>query len=231
MFNLNFLTMKTPFTTKQFLDVFAKYNSEVFPAQILLLLSGIAAVLILYSEIRRKSTIVAAILAFLWLWNGIVYQIMFFSKINPAAIGFGMLMSIEAVLILYESMLKRRLEFSTKYGPGRIAGYVFILYGLLIYPVADLIAGHNLTGIISLGLPCPTTIMTFGFFLLAGRQLRRYLLIIPTLWALMGLSAALNFGIYQDFVMVLAALTAILLPVAFNMRNAYAHVKIQEDVK
>ena len=200
--------MKTPFSTEQFLAVFENYNTAVFPAQIILFLSGLAALFLIFSHYRLKGRTIAMILSVLWLWNGLVYQYMFFSPINKAAVFFAVLFSIEGIFILYEGLMRKRLNFSFRQLPMNYAGTFFILYGLLIYPVIDLVSGHDLAGIISPGLPCPTTIMTLGFFLLTGRSFPRYLLIIPLLWALVGISAALNFGIYQDFIMLLAAIVA-----------------------
>ena len=61
---------------------------------------------------------------------------------------------------------------------------------------------------ISLGLPCPTTILTFGFLMITNNKLSKYLLIIPTIWAIIGTGAAINFGVYQDYIMLLSAIIA-----------------------
>ena len=61
---------------------------------------------------------------------------------------------------------------------------------------------------IALGLPCPSAILTFGFLMLVSNKFPKYLLIIPTLWAVIGLSAAINFGVYQDFMLIVAAIVA-----------------------
>ncbi len=203
--------MKTPFTIDQFFAVFEKYNTAVYPAQIIFFVAGISAIALLHSGTRNKGKIITIILSALWLWNSLVYHLMFFSTINKAAVGFCFLFFIQAVLMLYESLVKRRLDFGFGHRIKDYAGYGFVLYGLFLYPVIDLLAGHDITGVLSLGLPCPTNILTFGFFLLSSQKFRRYLLIIPSLWALMGVSAALNFGIYQDFVMTLAAIVTVVL--------------------
>ena len=83
-----------------------------------------------------------------------------------------------------------------------------ILFGLIIYPAIGFFIHTTAFPVISLGLPCPTTIFTLGFFMLANTRFPGYLLIIPSLWALVGLSAAFNFGIYQDIMILAAALTA-----------------------
>ena len=59
-----------------------------------------------------------------------------------------------------------------------------------------------------MGLPCPSTIFSFGLFMLSSNKFPKILLIIPSLWALVGLSAAINIGVYQDVMILIAALAA-----------------------
>jgi hypothetical protein len=47
--------------------------------------------------------------------------------------------------------------------------------------------------------PCPTTIFTIGILLLARGRWVVWLSIIPLLWSAIGLAAALQLGIPQDF--------------------------------
>lgn len=91
-------------------------------------------------------------------------------------------------------------------------GYLFILFGLVIYPVISFAVEQSLARTIALDLPCPSTILTFGFLMLTDRKLMKYFIIIPSLWTVFGLSAAINFGVYQDFMMIVVAiLTDVLL--------------------
>jgi hypothetical protein len=87
-------------------------------------------------------------------------------------------------------------------------GYFFILFGLILYPIIGYLLGGKLSVTISLGLPCPTTILTFGFLMLSKKGFPKYLLIIPNLWAIIGTFAAVNFAVYQDFLMLIAAVIA-----------------------
>ena len=201
--------MKTPFSKEQFLGLFEQYNSSVFPAQFVLILFGIYALWLIRSRNLYRDRIISLILSLIWLWNGLVYQLLFFTQINKAAVIFGLAFSVQAMFMLVEGVVRNRLTFAL-HGRGKeFTGFILILYGLVIYPFIDLIMGHSLTGIISLGLPCPSTIMTFGFFLMIKGKFPAYLLIIPFLWGIMGLSAALNFGIYQDIIMVLSAFVSV----------------------
>ena len=197
--------MKTPFTTQQFFDVFENYNTSVFPLQLIILVLGIFAVVLMHSKKATKNNLITGFLCFLWLWAGIVYHLAFFTPINKAAYGFGALYIIQGFLFLIE-LFRKRLEFSFTGKTREYAGYFFIGFGLIIYPVISYLAKGDLTTTISLGLPCPTTIVTFGLLMLTTHRLPKYLLIIPTLWAIIGTGAAVNFGVYQDYLMLLSAI-------------------------
>ena len=199
--------MKTPFTFEQFFNVFEDYNSAVFPLQPIIIILGIIAVLLIHSKKEIRNKLITGFLGILWLWIGIVYHFVFFSSINKAAYVFGGLYIIQGILLIIE-LFRKRLEF---YFTGQLReyiGYFFILFGLIIYPIISYLLEGSLPRTISLGLPCPTTILTFGFFMITNNRFPKYLLIIPSLWAVIGTGAAINFGVYQDYLMLISAIIA-----------------------
>jgi hypothetical protein len=199
--------MKTPFTTEQFFHVIEQYNSAIFPFQFILIILGIIAVVFLHTNKEKYNNLISGFLAFLWLWIGIAYHIVFFTDINKAAYGFGAISILQGIFFLIE-LRKGKLVYSFTKNSRSYLGYFFIVFGLIIYPVISFLMGENFSETISLGLPCPTTIMTFGFLMLTSNKLSKYLLIIPTVWAIIGTGAAINFGVTQDYVMLVSAIVA-----------------------
>jgi hypothetical protein len=199
--------MKTPFTTEQFFEVFQKYNTEIYPLQLIIIVLGIAAIFLIHIKKNIGSKIICGFLSFLWMWIGIVYHLSFFTEINKAAFGFGGLFVLQGIFFFIE-LFRNKLHFSFKSTASNFIGYFFILFGLIIYPTISYLSAQTLPETISLGLPCPTTIFTFGFLMLANKTMSKYLLIIPSIWAVIGTIAAVNFGIYQDYVMLLSAIVA-----------------------
>lgn len=196
--------MDTPFTKLQFFQVFEEYNAAVFPAQAILLVLVLLAVGISVSG-RTITRVIGLFLGLLWIWIGAVYHIAFFSSINPIATAFGALFILEGGLILFATVqgtLSFRRSPSTSQ---HFLGYLLIFFGLLVYPLISYLTEGSVSRIISVGLPCPSLIVTFGFFLLAAGRVPPILLIIPSLWAVIGTSAAVNFGVYQDFMLIISA--------------------------
>lgn len=201
--------MNMPFTTEQFFNVFEQYNLAVFPVQLLIILLGIIGLYLIINRHGIKNKFIGSYLGILWIWVGIVYHILFFAEINPAAYLFGGGFIFQGILILLNTYKKDKLHFKFSSGSQYYTGYFLVIFGILIYPIIGYLLGHSSARIISLGLPCPTTIVTFGFFLLHANKFPKYLLIIPSIWALVGISAAIEFGVYQDFMILIAAIFAV----------------------
>lgn len=200
--------MQLPFSIDQFLDDFRLYNEMVWPAQWVLV--GVA-VLILFATLAptaRAGRMVSALLAILWLWMGAVYHLMFFRLINPAATLFGALAVVQAVLLAYYGVARGRLVFSSTGDVTSALGGMLIVYALVLYPVLAIAFDHAYPATATFGLPCPTTIFTLGLLVWARPPLPRAVAVIPLLWALVGSTAVLQLGMWEDLGLLVAALLA-----------------------
>jgi hypothetical protein len=203
--------MNTPFTIEEFLAVFVAYNTAIWPAQILAYALGLVAVISLWAGRPSASRLILAILAFVWALNGIGYHFLFFSMINPAAKLFAGFFVLEALLLAICAVSAGGISFRTGSDFRTLAGYAFIFYAMLIYPLLGIKAGHGLMLGPMFGVaPCPTTIFTIGFLLLAHGRWVVWLSVIPFLWSLVGLAAALQLGIPEDFGLPIAGLLLVL---------------------
>ena len=200
--------MKLPFTTEQFFNVIEKYNLTMFPFQLIILLLGLICLFLLHSKISSKDKLIGIYLGVLWIWIGVGYHLTFFTVINKAAFLFGGIFILQGLLILFYTFIKNRLVFTFTLQTKDYLGYFFILYGLIIYPIISYFVEGSFEKTIIMGLPCPSTIFTFGLFMLTNNKFPKYLLIIPSLWAVVGLSAAINIGVIQDVMILIAAITA-----------------------
>ena len=199
-----------PFTAQQFFEIFEKYNQFIFPMQFLLVWAAGAAILLAISRKRLSGEIISGVLAFLWLWAGVVYHLLFFTEINSGAFIFGAMFLAQSVFFFYEGVINKRLNFRIKNDFESLCGAGFIAYALVVYPVTGYLLGRVFPASPTFGAPCPTTIFTFGLLLWADRRLPLYLLIIPLLWAIIGSTATWHFGIAEDFGLAVTAATVAL---------------------
>lgn len=197
-----------PFSTEEFLGVFNSYNNALFPFQVILFLSAVFIVYLVFSGKDSRNLLINLVLAFYWFWMGIVYHIIFFSSINPAAYIFGALFIVQGILLIKAGIADKKLEYTLAQGVNLYAGWVIILYALILYPLLGIYFGHIYPESPTFGLPCPTTIFTFGIFLWAAKKIPSNILIIPLIWAVIGFSAVINFGIKEDTGLIVAGITA-----------------------
>jgi hypothetical protein len=196
------------FTTEQFFNVFAQYNTAVWPMQVILNLLAIIALFLTTGKVNYADRAVSAILAFLWIWTGLVYHIVFFTSINNLAYVFGGFVILQGVLFFIAGSLRQKISFRPHRDIYSIVGGLLILYGLLIYPILGYFLGHVYPYSPTFGAPCPTTIFTFGLLLWTDRKLPKYLLVIPLLWSIIGFFATINWGVSEDIMLLIAGWTA-----------------------
>jgi hypothetical protein len=111
-------------------------------------------------------------------------------------------------LFLWFGVVRRELTFKAGLDVFGVAGGALIAYAALMYPLLSYLGGHIFPASPGFGLgtvPCPTTIFTFGLLLWTSTRVPKWLLVLPTLWAVMsGISAPVNYGIYEDVGLLVA---------------------------
>ena len=212
--------MELPFTLEQFLDVFRRYNESVWPGQWLLLAAGVAAVALAMRGNRRSSGIAGALLAALWLWMGIVYHLLFFRSINPAAVLFGTAFIAQGLLFAWLGAWRGRILLAPRADAAGMAGGTLVVYALAIYPLLGATLGHAYPASPTFGLPCPTTILTLGLLLWARPGLPGVAYIVPVLWSAVGTSAAVRLGMREDLGLLAAGVATMIVGARMLTRPA-----------
>jgi hypothetical protein len=193
----------------ELLDLFSRYNQDLWPIHVAAYGAGVAAVALVFVR-RRLDRAIAALLAGLWLWLGLVFQASYATDIS-VTLGaiYAVLFVLEAALLVWDGVVRRELRFGTGGGAAGVTGWTAIGYAVVIYPILGAFLGHGWPEAPLLGMaPCPTTIATFGLFLLAAPHVRRRLLVVPLVWALLAPPAAMGRGVYEDLGLLIAGLAA-----------------------
>lgn len=197
-----------PFTPEQFLEVFGRYNADVWPLQLVLEALGVLAVALLPLRRPWSDRAIAFILALLWLWMALVYHLLFFIDINPAALYFGIAFIVAGALFAATGVYGTRLSFENPGGARLWAGVALLAYGLAAYPLLSLYLGRY-PQVPTFGLPCPTTIFTLGLACFLRRPYPRIVLAIPIAWTAIGATAAFQLGVVQDLGLLVAGLAGL----------------------
>ena len=206
-----------PFTHQQFIFVFSVYNGAIWPLQPIVHAAGLLMLALLLRPSRGSDRYSLVLLAAMWIWTGFVYQIGFFSTINPIALAFGAAFVLEGVLLL-DAAVRGRIAFGTSRGLRRSTGWALLIYSLLLYPLLGIELGAEYFELPAFGLtPCPVTMTTVGVLLLASSPVPRRLYVIPVTWAIVGGSAAGLLRMPQDWVLLLT-------PVLLAIVAGYEHL-------
>jgi len=211
-----------PFTHQQFVLVFSLYNGAIWPLQPIVHGAGLAMLVLLLRPSRARVVASVALIALLWLWTGVIYQIGFFSRINPVALAFGAMFVVEGALLL-EAACRGRLAFA-RAGTGtggvrRAFGWTLLVYSVAVYPLLGALLGAGYFESPPFGLtPCPLTLTTLGMLLIASPSVPHRLYVVPMAWALIGGSAAGLLRMPQDSVLLVT-------PIVLGLLAAYERFK------
>jgi Family of unknown function (DUF6064) len=206
------------FTVDQFLAMFHRYNEAIWPMQIVGYAIGLLIVAALVARIRHPRSVltshvvvdrlVPTLLAAYWAWIGIVFMWGYQADISASGRPFGILFLIGAAAFATAAVAGKDL------GLGRVpswrlaVGGTMIAYGMVVYPLLGMLAGHTYPSAPIFGVaPCPTDIFTLGLLVCCLRP-RWWTLAMPLTWACLGLMAALKLGIAEDFGLTASALVA-----------------------
>ncbi len=196
----------SPITFEQFLKLITGYNQAVWPMQIVAYILGITALFFAIKETKYSSRIISAILSFFWLWVGIVFSLMFVSKIWKLNIVTGIMFIIQAILFLILGVFKPNIPFRFRPDVYGVIGIIFIAYAIIGYPIIEYLIGRSYSQFLYIGIfPCPTIVFTFGLLLWMAKKLPKYILIIPFIISIEGI-LAIPLGVYEDIGMVIAGL-------------------------
>jgi hypothetical protein len=166
-------------------------------------LLGIVALFFAVKRTRGSGRITSAILSFLWLWTGIVFCVFYFGPVFAPGYGYGILMVIQGAFFVAD-VLRPRLSFRFESSVYSIIGVLFIAYAMIGYPVVGHFVGHDYPRTLPFGLvPCPTTVFTFGLFMLCDKRVPRYSLIIPILFTV-GAIVPVSAAILEDVGLIIA---------------------------
>jgi hypothetical protein len=200
--------MSTPFDFQDILRVFADYNLAISPVQLLAYALGIVCILSAVKESQNSSRMVSGVLAFFWLWTGIIFNWFYFSRLAPGARVLAVLFVLQGLYFVLAGVFRGALTFRFKADVYGLIGGLMVLYSMIGYPAIEYLLNRGYPQTLPFGLvPCPTTIFTLGVFMWSERRLPGYVYVIPFITALGGLIAAF-LGVVEDLGLVAAAVLA-----------------------
>jgi len=194
---------------EMFFQFMEKYNNEIWPIQVVFYALSTLFIIASARTFKHSNSTNILILSSLWVWNGAVTLLGFFTKFHFQYYLWGVLWVAQGVLIFYIGIIKKKINFKIRKDLYSITGLVFIAYALIVYPLIGAWLGHPFPkGPVFGAAPCPTVIFTFSVLLFSENRVKPYLLYFPLLWAVMSLYPIIGMGVYADIGEIVAAFIA-----------------------
>lgn len=208
------------------LALFAEYNPVVWPVQVVAPAAALAGLALIWRRPSRSvDRAVVAGLAGLWLLIGVVFQGIYVRQVDEVlGIIYAAVFLGQAGLLVALGVIGDRVALRPARTPTALLGGLIIVYALVVYPIIGAGLGHPYPEAPLFGAaPCPTTIFTFGLFLLARRPFPKLLLGVPLFWALVATPAAVGRGVLEDVALLAAGVvaTAVILVAGRASRGAH----------
>jgi len=198
------------FSIEDFFLVLESYNLAIWPFQIFSYILDVLALFFSFKSTNYSPKIVLAILSFFWLFNGIVFNLIYWAPSHLFGYIFGICCIIQALIFLY-GLLKSEISISFPGITYSLIGIIFVIYAIVGYQIFGYYLGHIYPKFFPVGLvPCPTTILTFGIFLIISKRIPIKYYIIPIIIALGGFLAVYK-GIYEDIGLIIVGLLGTIL--------------------
>jgi hypothetical protein len=202
--------MALPFTRDEFLGVFAAYNTALWPFVVALWIASAVLLIATLVSPRAPRRAIRGLLALLWAWSAVAYHAACFTRINPAAWLFAAMFLIQAEIFLWtdeDLVLRIRVRRSLR----DAIGIALIVYALA-YPALAFAEDLHYPDMPLFAVPCPTTILTIGFLMLADPPPHGVVSMIPIVWAVIGGSAAFLLGMWLDVGLIAAGAAMVFVP-------------------
>lgn len=165
------------------------HNRELWPSHLVGLAVGTA--LLWLATLRRPGAgrVAAAALAAVWVWVGWAFHWQRYATINWAATWFAAAFWLQAALLVFLGVLHRAERRRQPDLWVRGTGWTLAMAGLILYPLAGVLAGRPWTHAeVFAVMPEPTALASAGFVLAARQPHAVWLCIVPVLSFMVGMA-------------------------------------------
>lgn len=171
------------FSPRAYYRLLERHNEALWPAQLLTLGLGLIILGLLRRPRLWQGRTVSAFLAGLWVWVAWAFLWRRYATINWAAVYVAPLFVLEAGLLVWIGVVRRRLTFRLRRDAADWIGIALFILSLVVYPLIAPLVGRPWSQAEIFGIvPDPTVLATLGLLLLAEGRPRWELLAVPIVW-------------------------------------------------
>ena len=173
------------FSPRVYFRMIELHNQALWPAQVLAVLLGLAAILFVVRPSAQRDRLISVIFAAAWLFIALSFFWQQYATINWAAVYFAPIAALEAALLLGLGTFKGWLHFKPPRTAWARVALGLMAFAIIGYPFMAVCLGRPWGTAEVFGIaPDPTAIATVAMLALANGRLRWVLMMIPILWCL-----------------------------------------------
>ncbi len=204
-----------PFTAEVYFVTVGQFSRDTWPASFVAFFLCILALVIACWPWIWRDRLVSTILALIWVWAGLGFQMSYLSSILWAATPLGVLFVAEGLLLACLGVLRSDLKF---YAPSSFAGWLGLMLALgsvACYPVFALVVGIERSQLPIVGMaPTPTALYTLGMLLLTVPRAPLFLTIVPMIWLILAAAGGWLMQSSTALLLLLVGLVAVVTLIA-----------------
>jgi hypothetical protein len=198
------------FSPRTYYRMFELYHQDAWPAQ----LAAVALAVVIFILLRRGDAwggpTIAGLLVACWVWVAFAFHVGRYATINPAAQYFAAAFMVQALLLFWGGVVRKRLTFSRwDEGAARFSPGLFLL-AVALPPLAGRAAGRTWEQVELMGLtPDATAVATIAVLLLSSRPAPRALMVVPLAWCVIGGATLWALESAEAWVLILAGVATL----------------------
>ena len=217
--------MSLPYSVEVLFASMAEYNRLWFPealvAPLLMLIALTLALRPLSGREGASARLVGALLAAAWAWVGWAYLSRHMALLDFLAPVYGGAWLLQGALLALTLTVLGSASFKPRGDARGWAALALALAGLIGYPLAVLLMGHDWRAVPLPGLaPDPTAVFAAGLLAAARERPPLYLFILPLGWAGVALYSGYVLGFALDYAVAASILAAAGLAIRARMRGS-----------
>lgn len=198
------------FSPRVYYRLLELHNLAVWPAHILTVLFGLAALYLLSSPGRSRDRFVFLALGAIWLWVAWSFLWHRYASINWAAAYVAPFYALEGLLIISIGSVRGALPFPADRKIPFLSGLALLAFSLVGYPLIAPGLGRPWLAAEVFGIaPDPTATAALAILALSRSRMRWLLMIIPFLWCMTSGATLWTMDAADFFVAPVAALAAV----------------------
>lgn len=169
------------FSARTYYRLLEIHNAESWPAHALTLAVGLVILVLVHRDAAWRGRAISGAMAALWAWVAWSFLWNRYSTINWAARYAALVFGIEALLLVWQGVVRGRLDFRVDASRRSVVAMALFATSLT-YPLLLTLFGRDWREVEVFGITAdPTVVATLGLLLVPARR-RWSTLIIPMLW-------------------------------------------------